>query len=66
MLFVLNTAKVAAFFNVSFLYLTASHALFHGGELELPLTPLSRSENVHVNSLYAELHSEPISPLTKR
>ncbi|XP_066468709.1 protein shortage in chiasmata 1 ortholog [Tiliqua scincoides] len=43
----------------------ANYTLLHAGELEEPLTPVCRSENVHVNSLYAELQLEPISPFTK-
>ncbi|KAJ6669461.1 hypothetical protein lerEdw1_000009 [Lerista edwardsae] len=43
----------------------ANYSLSHAGELEVPLTPVSRSKDAHVNSLSAELQSEPISPFTK-
>ncbi|XP_061488183.1 protein shortage in chiasmata 1 ortholog isoform X2 [Rhineura floridana] len=42
-----------------------SYTSFHPGELEVPLTPPSGSEKVHVHSLYAQLQSEPVSPFTK-
>ncbi|XP_062984533.1 protein shortage in chiasmata 1 ortholog [Elgaria multicarinata webbii] len=43
----------------------ASHASFYPGELDVPLTPPSKSEKLHVNSQHAQLQSEPISPISK-
>ncbi|XP_053157014.1 protein shortage in chiasmata 1 ortholog isoform X2 [Hemicordylus capensis] len=42
-----------------------SYTSFHARELEVPLTPPCSSGKVHVNSLYATLQSEPVSPLSK-
>ncbi|XP_042303607.1 protein shortage in chiasmata 1 ortholog [Sceloporus undulatus] len=40
----------------------ASYTSFHPAELELPLTPPSRTEKFHVNLLCTQLQQEPVSP----
>ncbi|XP_070598536.1 protein shortage in chiasmata 1 ortholog isoform X2 [Erythrolamprus reginae] len=42
-----------------------NNPISYNGELEVPLTPPCRKENMHMNSLYVDLKPEPVSPINK-
>ncbi|XP_058024023.1 protein shortage in chiasmata 1 ortholog [Ahaetulla prasina] len=42
-----------------------NNPISYNGELEVPLTPPCRKENRYMNSLYAHLKPEPVSPINK-